>query len=876
MLWRALPADEREFIVGDLDEEYARHRAPHGARRARRWYWSQAVRSIAHASRKESPMPATPMRVSTRMFSLVAAVPGDVRFALRSLRRSPGYASAALLTFALGVGASIAIFSTVNDVVLRPLPYPESDRLVMLWESNQERGWQRVEAAPANVDDWRARAETLDDIAFVNPFPQTLSLMTAGGPVPADVAQVSGSLFAVLGVPPLLGRVFHEGETFEPDIAVLSHATWRLHFGADGSVVGRAVQLDGRSYQVLGVMGPEFEYPLGDIDVWTTPAAMAPRRESIWWRQAHVVKPIGRLAAGATLAQASAELTAIAADLEREYPDTNTGMEAGLTPLKTFLAGDRRVTLLLLLAAVGVLQLIACANVANLMLGRALGRRQELAVRSALGAERGRLVRQTLTESLVLAAGGTALGLALGVAALQLIASLAPPELGGLGFRVDWRMALFAAGLCLASAVLTGALPAWRSARVDAARHLADAARSGTAGRRHLAAANGFVAFEVGLAVLLAAAAGLMVRSLDQLRRIEPGIDATSVLTFQVHPTRGTFPTDAARAAFGIAFARELQAIPGVEIAGVGRGLPLTGYSWSSDFTIDDWETGRYGIEVRHREATGEYFSALRVPILDGRAFDERDLAPGAPVPVVVNRAFADRYFPDVSPVGRRVVFDREPTERSTWYPIVGVVGNERKDLLTEPVPEIIAHLRGDVPATLTFVVRTGVPPLSVVPQVRAALDGFDRATPLLSVRTMAQVVADSRVTERFLLSLFGSFALAALALAAIGVHGVAAQAARARTREVGIRLALGASAASVVRQLVQRGAAFLLAGLAAGLAGALFAGRFLDAYLYHVDPRDPLTLTVVSILMALVALAATIWPTWRATKVDPASVLRP
>ena len=875
LLRRALPPDARESIVGDLDEEYLRHRAPSGAIAARRWYWSQALRSIAHTTRRESVMPAPPTSAAARLAALAATARGDTRFALRMLRRSPGYAAAALLTFALGIGASIAIFSTVNEVMLRPLPYADPDRLALLWEANDERGWTQVEAAPANVFDWRERATTLDDIAFVSPFPQTLSLAGNAGPVAAEVAQVSGNLFSVLGVPPALGRAFRDDETFEPDIAVLSHETWRAQFGADSSIVERAVQLDGRSYRVLGVMGPDFVYPLGDIDVWITPSAMASRQGSVWWRQAHVVAPIGRVAPGATFEQASAELAAIAADLEREYPDTNAGMRAGLTPLQTYLVGDRRAVLLLLLAAVGILQLVACANVANLMLGRAVGRQRELAVRAALGAERGRLVRQTLTESLVLAAGGTALGIALGAAGLQTIGAMAPPELDGLLFRIDWRVAGFAAVLCLASALLTGALPAWRGARVDAARHLADATRSGTAGRRHLTAANGFVAFEIGLAVLIVTAAGLMVRNLDQLRRIDTGVDTSNVLTFQVHPARGLFPDGPARARFGIEFARELEGIPGVEVAGVGRGLPLTGYSWSSDFTIDAWEAGRFGVEVRHREAIGEYFSALRVPVLAGRGFDDRDLAPGAPVPVVVNQAFVDRYFPDESPVGRRVAFDREPTAQSAWYPIVGVVANERKDLLIEPVPEIIAHLRGDVPATLTFVVRTAVPPLSIVPQVRAALDRFDRGTPLLEVRPMAQVVADARASERFLMSLFSAFALAALALAAVGVYGVANQAARARTREVGIRLALGASGATIVRQLVRRAMVFVAIGLAAGLAGAMLASRFLEALLYQVDPRDPLTLAVVAALMVSVAAVATVWPTWRAARIDPASVLR-
>jgi predicted permease len=872
---RFTPTDVSEYIAGDLDEEYSSYQASRGRWAAKFWYWSQVVRSLAHASRTESvmaePYALRPSRVSDGLTVLRT----DAQFAVRALRHSPGYAAAALLTLGIGVGASVAIFSAVNQVLLRPLPYAEPHRLAMLWESNQTNGWTQVEAAPANLLDWRERAASFSDIAFVNPFSQTLSLMTDGGPVPATAAQVSGNLFSVLGVPPLLGRVFREDETFTPGIAVVSHEVWRRHFGADPETVGRVIRLDGGPYEVIGVMGPAFRYPIGEAEIWTTPAALASRRESIWWRQAHVVKPIARLAPGASFEQASAELAAIAADLEREFPDTNTGMEAGLTPLQSFLAGDQRAALLLLLGAVAVLQLIACANVANLMLGRAMGRRQELAVRAALGAGRGRLLRQVLTEALVLAAGGTMLGLGLAAAGLGALASVSPPDLDAFALSVDWRLMTFAAGLCVVSAGVFGAWPALRSARDETVRHLSPASRTMTAGPGRLLATNGLIAVEIALAVLLLSAAGLMVRTLTELSRIDSGVNTADVLTFQVHPSTGAYPNAAARARFAVELVDRLGRLPGVTVAGAGRGLPLTGYSWSSDFTIDRWEPGRFGVEVRHREALPGYFDALDVPLLQGRMFDDRDLTPDAPVPVLVNQAFADRYFPDESPVGRLVVFDREPTERSYWYPIIGVVGNERKDLLTEPVPEIIAHLHGDTPSTISFVVRTVVAPLSIVPQVRSVVSEIDPEAPLLSVRTMDGVVAEARTSERFLLTLLAVFAAAALVLAAVGVYGVANQAARARTREVGIRLALGAPGSAVVRGLVARGALFVALGIAAGTVGALFSSRLLEAQLYQVNPRDPATLSVVAGLIALVAVTAILWPTWRATRVDPVSVLR-
>jgi predicted permease len=349
----------------------------------------------------------------------------------------------------------------------------------------------------------------------------------------------------------------------------------------------------------------------------------------------------------------------------------------------------------------------------------------------------------------------------------------------------------------------------------------------------------------------------------------------TGVLTFQVRPSVTVYADDDARARFAFAFEERLASLPGVEAVGVGRGLPLTGYGWSSDFTIDRWEPERFGVEVRHREATGGYFAALRVPLLEGRVFDARDSLPNAPVPVVVNQAFVDRYFPNESPVGRRVVFNRTPTERSYWYPIVGVVGNERKDPLKPAVPEIIGHLRGDVPGTLTFVVRTSAPPSSLIAPVRTALAELDREAPLLDPRTMTEVAGASRAETRFVMTLFAVFAAIALTLAAIGVYGVASQAARARTREVGIRLALGATGSGIVRTLVLRATRFTIAGLAAGIVASLAAGRLLEALLFEVQPNDPLTFVAVVAIIGGVAIVASFFPTWRSVRVDPASVLR-
>ena len=865
LLRLALPPGAREFVIGDLDEEYARGRS-------RRWYWSQALRTIAHVPRQETSM-IPPARPSLRSLT---TLPGDARLALRALARTPGYTAAALLTLGLGLGASIAIFSAVNEVMLRPLGFADPDRLVMLWESNEERDWHQVHAAPANVEDWRARVTSFADVGFLNDFTSAVSLGGGREASQVTVAQVSGNLFDVLGAVPMLGRTFRDHETFETGRVVLSHGLWQQQFGGDRTIVGRAIRLDGRAYEVIGVMGPAFRYDITDAEAWTTMPFLGPRRGTTWYRRAHLVRPIARLKPGVTFEQAEAELAAVAADLEREYPDTNTHMRAGLTPLRTFLVGDdRRTTLLLLLGAVGLLQLMACANVANLTLSRAAGRRTELAVRAALGAGRARLARLLLTESAVLAAAGTVLGLALGAAGLKVIAAVSPPELEGLAFRIDWRLAAFTAGLGAASALLFGVWPAWRASRAGAAGALADSTRTTSGGKQRVFATHVLVAAEVAVAVLLVASAGLMVRSLDQMRRVDVGADTASVLTFRIAPASGTYPDEAARAAFAERIAERVATLPGVREVGIGRGLPLTGYGWTSDFTMERWGPGQFGIDVRHREATPGYFRALGVPVLQGRLFDHTDLGEGRGIPVVVNRAFAERYFQGSSPVGQRVTFDREASADSHWYPVVGVVENERRVITEEPEPEIIAHLRGDVPSTLTFVVKSEVAPLSLAAPIRAELAALDRETPLLAVRTMDDVMVEARASERFVMALLTAFAIAALVLAAVGVYGVTSQAARARTREVGIRIALGAPAAAVVRGLAARGALFAAAGLAAGLALAIAGGHLMASMLFRVDPRDPLTLAAVAAVIGAVALASTVWPTLRAARIDPASVLR-
>jgi predicted permease len=799
----------------------------------------------------------------------------DLRFAARSLLRTPRFALLVLATLAIGIGATTAIFSAVNAVLLRPLTFRDANRLVMLWESNEPRGWQQVQVAPANALDWRERVRSFADVALVSEFTNNVALAGGREVTLVDVGEMSGNGFSVLGATPALGRTFTIQETWadaEP-VLVLSHGMWQRAFGGDSGVVGRTVRLDGVAHRVIGVMRSDFQYAISGAGAWRTFRWTDARRTSVWFRQAHVVRAVARLAPGVSEEQARRELANVAAQLEAEHPETNRDMKAGFTPLHRFLVGDQRFPLLLLLGAVLLLQLIVCANVANLLSARAVARRQEMAVRRALGAGRGRIARQVMTESLLLAAAGTVAGLLVAAFGLDAVAGLRPPSLPAFAVAMDWRMLLFCVSTAVLSALLFGLQPALRSARGDVAAELSDGSRTGTVGRRGFFAAHSLVSVEIAMAVMLVVGAGLMVRSLAKLRSVESGVNPDNVLTFAIRPPSGLYRTDDERKELTLRLLAQLRTLPGVREAGAGRQLPFTGVGWSSDFTMEGWAADRFGVEVRHREVTPGYFRALEVPVLDGALFQEH-LVPGTGVPVVVNRAFVDRYFPGESPVGRRVTFDRASTADSYWYRIVAVVGNERMSLNTEPVPEIIAHLQGDTPAVMQFVVKAEASPTSLVPEIRRTVARMAPEVPLMNVRTMRAVAVDAIAGDRFVMTLLGAFAIAALVLAAVGVYGVASQVARARTKEIGIRLALGATTADVARTLVGRGLGFLAVGVAGGVAGALAAGGVLRRLLFRVEPNDPVTLAAVASLLTLVALVASLIPARRAARVDPVEVL--
>lgn len=804
----------------------------------------------------------------------------DARHALRALGKAPTLTVAAVLTLALGIGANTAIFSAVNAVILRPLPFHDPARLVMLWEENPDKGWNRNVVAPANALDWREQVQGFEDVAAYNGFPGSTTLTGMPGEEPrrAAVARVTGNFFAVLGVRAQLGRMFRDDETWssQPRVAVLSDQLWRERFGADRGVIGRTVQLEGVDYQVVGVAPPSFVFPDESVELWLPTRWNAEDRSQLWFRRAHWLHAVARLRPGVSLERADAELQTVVRRLQLLYPETNTHMGAGMTPLHQYLVGDTRLPLLVLLSAVSLLLLIACANVGNLLLVRAAGREREAALRLALGAGRGRLVRQALVESLVLSALGGVTGLALGWWGTRVLLALQPA--GMLPTRdvgVSWGVLGYVMLATVTSGLLFGIAPALWGARRAPAEVLQEGGRSGSDSRRMRRWGDALVVAEVALALVLTLGAGLLVRSLQQLRGVDPGFDANGTLAASISLPGTRYDSEAKVSAFFALLLERARALPGVEGSTAVSTLPLSGTEWTSDFAIAGRAADDYGTEVAHREIVPGYFHTMRVPLVAGRDFTRDDRADAQRV-VIINDVLAKRYFRGENPIGQKLAFDRIPDSSSVWRTIVGVVGSEHQvDMATEARIEIFAPLAQDPRGEMNVVLRTESDPAALAPALRRLVQEMDPSLAIGGVRTMAQVRAESLALQRFLTTLLTTFAAIGVLLALIGVYGVMAQLARRRSREMGIRIALGASGARIERMVVFHALALVAMAIALGTLLALVATRALGALLFHVAPLDPATFIAVPTLLALTAVLATWFPARQASRADPAVVLR-
>jgi predicted permease len=628
--------------------------------------------------------------------------------------------------------------------------------------------------------------------------------------------------------------------------------------------------------QVVGVMPAGFAFPWERVDVWRPPAWSRTDRAQVYFRRAHWLRAIARVRPGVSLDQADAQFQQVVRRLQVQYPETNRVMGAGMTPLHAFLVGDTRLPLLILLAAVGLLLLIACANVGNLLLVRAAGREREMAVRLALGAGRLRLVRQALTESLVLSLIGGAAGLALGWWGTRALVALQPPEMLRVReFGVDWSVLAFVVAITTASGLLFGIAPALWSSRRIPAEALREGGRTGSEGRRIRRWGDSLVIGEVALALMLTVGAGLLVRSFWQLQQVNPGFESRGVLAVSIDLPDSRYETGDKAAAFFDELLRRVRALPGVDDAGAVSQLPLTAPSWTSDFAVAGRPAGEYGTEVVHRVVTPEYLRTMRVPLLRGRGITADDRKDAPPV-VLINDALARGYFAGQDPVGQRITFDRVPDSTSVWRTIVGVAGSEHQSTLAQDAQiEILAPFAQDRSSGMAVVVRTGASPASLAPAVRREVAALDANLAITSIQTMDAVRGASMARERFLMTLLVVFAIVGLALAVVGVYGVLAQLARRRTREMGIRIALGAQSSQVRWLIVRHGMRLVLVGLLIGGSLALASTRALRGLLYAVPATDPLTFAAVAALLALTGAAASLLPALRASRADPASALR-
>ena len=795
----------------------------------------------------------------------------------RRLRRSPGLSLAAVAMLALAIGADTAVFSIVEAVLLRPLPYRDPASLVTLWEDHALRdGSPRTEVAAETFEDYRRQSLTLQRLSAL--LSHEFDLLGTGEPEVLYGSEVSADFFPLLGATPLFGRVLTAADARPGAVppVVLGNGLWRRRFGGDRRVLGRVLRLDDLALTVVGVMPPDFSVPLHLRSPSQRAELWLPlrRRERLQNHRVHAFEVVGRLAPGATLAAARAETRAIAARLALEYPRECGGAGATLVPLTEQVAGEARSSLLLLLGAVSFLVLIACGNLAGLLVARSAARQRELSICAALGAGRGRLARQVLSEALLLVLAGGAAGLGLALGALRLLPALLPRDLPRAeDVHLDGLLLAYALGASVVSGLLAAAVPAWRAARTPLARALAAASgRGASAGPQRARLGDALVAAQIALALLLLGGAGLMLASFARLSGVDPGFRADHALVFEVGPEWRRHPGATERAAFFQEVTRRLEALPGVVAVGGITRLPLEPAYGISELIVEGRPIPPQGPPiVGGRLVTPGYFQAMAIPLLAGRPLSDRDDARASRV-VLVNHALAERYLAGGPAVGRRLRDGRD----GAWMQVVGVVGDTAFDSLAgAPAPEVFFAAAQDPPEGLTMVVRTATDPLALAPAVRREVWAMNRNVPVNRLRTLADQVGGALARPRFSLLVVAVFAGLALALAAAGVGALMACTVAQRTREIGIRMALGAGRRDALALVLGRAALLAAAGVAAGLGGGFALMRWLAAQLYQARATEPLPYLASAACLLAAALAAAYLPARRAAGVDPVVALR-
>jgi len=793
----------------------------------------------------------------------------DFRFSLRSLLKRPGFTAIALLALALGIGANTAIFSLVNAVILQPLPYRDPDRLISVYGTRNRSTQGSV--GPTDFLDYRSQNKTFEQFAASGSMMLPMNLTGSGEPERLNASIITGNYFDTFGVRPALGRGFslENEKTGQDHVTVLSHAFWQTRFGGDPNIVNKTINLDGKAYEVLGVMPAEVVLPQ-PAQLWVPINFDADPEMKM--RNARFLRGVGRLKEGVTLAQAQADTDLIAAQLEQQYPDSNTGWSLRLIPLREILVGGSRTMLFILFGAVGFVLLIACANVANLLLVRAAARQKEIAMRTALGASRLRIIRQMITESLLLAIFGGALGALLAVAGVKLLVSLGEDNIPRTAnVKIDATVLAFTLLISLATGLLFGLAPAIRTMKENLVDALKDGIRGGSEATVKNRTRSLLVVFESAIAVMLLIAAGLLIRSLVALQNVDPGFDPNNVLTLRVDLPRQKYNTPEKASNFFEQLETRVAGLPGVEAVGLITDLPLSGEARDMPYRVEGRPATSDIAFVDFRRVNKNYFSAMRIPLRRGRNFTEQEVRQSDKA-IVVSQAFVDSVFPNEEALGKRLII--WSGIRNEPYQIIGIVGDTRYQSL-QGKPSATMYVPTRELLFVNLVIRTQGDPLSLVGGVRKEVNALDPDQPIAAIRPMTEWVAMSAAGARYRTTLLGLFALLAMILAATGIYGVMSYSVAQRTQEIGVRMALGARPLDVLKLVVRQGMMLALIGVIVGLAGALALTRVMSSLLFGVTERDPITFVAVAALLIVVAFIACFVPAHRATRIDPLIALR-
>ncbi len=820
-----------------------------------------------------------------RGVSLIETLLQDLRYALRMLRNNPGFAAVAILTLALGIGANTAIFSVIDSVLLRSLPYQDPAGLVMVWENNSQHPNPHNTVSPPDFLDWQSRNSAFAEMAAI--FDQHANLTGNGLPQEVVLQDVSANFFPVLGVNPILGPGFtsENGRAGHDKVVIISYGFWKERFGSDTEIIGKTLVLNGHPLAVVGVAPQNFTWFIKDgsftgakPEMWSPfvfPASFSNRKDI-----GRFLSVVARLKPGVTVAQAQSQMNGIAARIAEEYPDFNGYWGANVVPVHDQISGELRPALLILFGAVAFVLLIACANVSSLLLARASAREREIAVRTAMGASPWRIASQLLTESVLLAIIGGAIGVALAIWGTDLLLAVSPRNLLDLrSIPIDWRVLTFAAGATLIAGLLFGFLPSYISAHSGIAETLKEGGRGSSAGKPRRFARSAFVVGQMCLALVLLAGSGLLIRSFIRLVGVDPGFDASHLLTFKISLPSSKYKTDPVQLAFFQQLLARISRLPGVRSASMDSFPPFSGLGAATGVhVLSQPERSLMDLPVADVRVVGpDYFPTMQIPLRAGRLFNNQELTEERHV-VLINQAFADQYLHGVNPLGQKAVIYMKSLEESQNTPseIIGVVGDVRQMGLDTPAEPTVYWPHPElVMSGMTILVRTANDPLTLVSAVRNELQQMDPEQPMAAIATMDELLSGSLSRSRFTMLVLGVFAALALVLASVGIYGVIAYSVTQRTQEFGIRIALGASRRDVLRLVLGQGTRLTLLGIGLGIVAALVVTRLMATLLYGISATDPVTFTAVALLLALVALAACYIPARRATRVDPIVALR-